>query len=326
MLLWLVAGACFTASLFCLKRWQLRKLEPAFRATRLTRSTFVLSEWSDIYDEHPQIYVKVVPDANTILIIDTGCGGATRNPDIGLTNLREFIETVQLDCNGGAALNEGKKLDYIVVLTHCHYDHILAVEQFEGYPILVSSHSPDFVSTDNLPAHSLCAHLGIKTPTYTPTLVPHEHPIHSKSQIALGVTILHTPGHTPDELALYDSAEKMLYVGDSLYEREPIIFPSEGSIVEWMSSMDYLLAFVKEKGRGGLVRINSGHATVHQPAQEVLEKTMDFMRDIVGGKEPLRRRLVVRGEDNVVYEQEGGRFALRCPERLVLDARKLNEE
>ena len=53
----------------------------------------------------------------------------------------------------------------------------------------------------------------------------------------MGVNIFHTPGHIPDKIALYDHGKMMLYVGDSLYEYEPIIFPSDGSTVTWFESM-----------------------------------------------------------------------------------------
>ncbi|KAF7330506.1 Molybdopterin synthase sulfur carrier subunit [Mycena venus] len=236
----------------------------AFRATRLTPTTFLISEYNDIYGEHPQIFVKLIRSARTILIIDTGCGGATVDPDIEITSLRKFIEEVQLDCNGGRPLNEGKHMEYVVIATHCHYDHILGMEQFNDSRILASSHSPSFVSPSNLPTHSLCESMGIPTPSYTPILVPHEYAI-------LGMYIFHTPGHTPDELAVYDAAEKMLYVGDSLYEEEAIIFPNEGSIVEWMSSIEYLIVFVEAKeNRTG----------------EVLSATKTFMEDVIAGKEP----------------------------------------
>jgi glyoxylase-like metal-dependent hydrolase (beta-lactamase superfamily II) len=140
------------------------------------------------------------------------------------------------------------------------------------------------------------------------------------------VTLLHTPGHTPDELALYDTAEKMLYVGDSLYEYEDIIFPKEGSIVEWFTSMNYLINFVKDENQNNRkmareVLINSGHRTVIQPALEVLKGAIAFMEHVVKGMEAVKERLIVRGEDTVVYRQKGGRFSLRCPERLVNDAR-----
>lgn len=155
--------------------------------------------------------------------------------------------------------------------------------------------------------------------------------------MSLGVTVLHTPGHTPDELALYDADEKMLYVGDTLYEHEHIIFPKEGSIVEWMSSVEYLTSFVKSQTQSpdqhattevpslGSValdtRINSGHCTVSQPALEVLTATKRFMTDVLAGREPIKKRTEKRGEETVEYRQQGGRFSLICPERLVLEAR-----
>lgn len=202
---------------------------------------------------------------------------------------------------------------------------IVAVEQFPDSCIIASSHSLDFISKSNLPTHSLCENLGIKTPNYTPILVPHQHAIRSRTEIPLGVSILHTPGHTPDELAVYDAAEKMLYVGDTLYEDETIIFPKEGSILEWMSSVEYLIAFVEVENQAGQVWVNSGHRTMCRPALEVLDATKAFMEDVISGREPVRRRVIFRGEENVIYEQRGGRFALRCPERLVLEARKVSK-
>lgn len=44
----------------------------AFHTSQLTRSTFLIKEYDDIYSERPHIYAKIIPAANTILIIDTG--------------------------------------------------------------------------------------------------------------------------------------------------------------------------------------------------------------------------------------------------------------
>ncbi|KAJ3906691.1 Metallo-hydrolase/oxidoreductase [Lentinula edodes] len=254
----------------------------AFTATRLTSNTFLIKEYNDIYSEHPHIYAIIFPStsnlsnisntsessskaghnmAGTIILIDTGCGGASNDPEVRVTNVREFIETVDVPENGGRPLNgldnqsgleAGKRMGYIVVLTHCHYDHILGVKHFSDSPILASSHSPEFLS--DIPEHSLCAFLNISTPEYTPTLVPHGHTISNlipSNKISSHVTVLHTPGHTPDSLTIYDSTScpPMLYVGDSLYEYEPIIFPKEGSIVDWFSSIEALIGFVRMKER-----------------------------------------------------------------------------
>ena len=101
-----------------------RKPNVAFKASRLTPTTFVIIEHSDIYGEQPVICVKVVPDSDTILIVDTGCGGATDNPEIEVKSLRVFLETVNVRDNDDKPINEGSRKKYIVVLTHCHYDHI----------------------------------------------------------------------------------------------------------------------------------------------------------------------------------------------------------
>lgn len=96
----------------------------AFQATRLTRSTFLVKEYNDIFSEHPNIYVKLIPSAKTILVIDTGTGGKSNDPDIEVTSLRKFIETVNVAENRNRPLNEGGKMKYVVITTHCHYDHI----------------------------------------------------------------------------------------------------------------------------------------------------------------------------------------------------------
>lgn len=110
--------------------------------------------------------------------------------------------------------------------------------------MLASSHSPEFLSKSNIPENSLCNYLRIRTPEYVPKLVPHGYTIGTQ-----GVTVLHTPGHTPDSLALYDptSTPRMLYVGDTLYESAPIIFPNEGSIMDWFKSIEGLIGFVKTR-------------------------------------------------------------------------------
>ncbi len=60
----------------------------AFQATRLTTSTFKIVEYDDIFNEHPFIYAKVFPDV--LILVDSGCGGATENPNINVKELREF--------------------------------------------------------------------------------------------------------------------------------------------------------------------------------------------------------------------------------------------
>lgn len=53
-----------------------------------------------------------MPSAQTVLILDTGCGGASNNHCIGVKSLREFLETVAVEENERAPLNPGGQLAY----------------------------------------------------------------------------------------------------------------------------------------------------------------------------------------------------------------------
>ncbi|KAI0691523.1 Metallo-hydrolase/oxidoreductase [Cerioporus squamosus] len=294
----------------------------AFTARRLTPSTFLIVEVDDVYDEHPFIYAKMVPSARTILLLDTGCGGKTREPNVELTRLRDFLEREPVEDNGVKPINPGGAMRYVVVLSHCHYDHILGVEQFvHDSPVLASGNDPSFLAPANLPTHSLCESLHIRTPSYTPSLRAHGEDICSEDGVPLGIKLLHTPGHTPDQLALWDEEEAIIYVGDTLYEWAHIIFPNEGSIVQWLDTVDALTTLVQSSTRLNEAKINCGHKTANGPALEVLQTTKAFMMDVLEGREKVKSRLTKRGEEHVEYVQEGGRYSLVCPERLVKEAR-----
>ena len=198
----------------------------------------------------------------------------------------------------------------------------MGVEQFARDSLVVASgYDPTFISPQNLPEHSLCIDLDVPTPTYNPTLLSHGADVRSKDGLLLGMILLHTPGHTSDEIALWDTDDAMLYVGDTLYEWEPIVFPNEGSIVRWLATIDELIALVEASGKGSQARISCGHRTAAGPALEVLRTTKAFVRDVIEGREQVKRRLTRRGEEHVKYAQEGGRYSLICPERLVEEAK-----
>lgn len=92
-----------------------------FSCTRLNPTTFLIVE-DDQWSEMPFIYAKICP--SVLVLVDTGCGGAAKDPSVKLTSLREFLETFPVADNNGLPLNPNGMKDYAVVCTHCHYDHI----------------------------------------------------------------------------------------------------------------------------------------------------------------------------------------------------------
>ena len=200
----------------------------------------------------------------------------------------------------------------------------VGVEQFSDSLILASSHSPSFLERVNLPRNSLCERLNIKTPVYEPSLVDHLSIVKDSKGYETGVQVLHTPGHTPDELALWDESDRILFVGDTTYEFAPIIFPPQGDITEWLKSIDFLIEFVEVRNRdAGMekIRICSGHVTSMKDALDVLARSKNFVMDVVRGEEPVRKKYEMEGIRVVVYCREDGTLSLRCPEFLIDKAR-----
>jgi hypothetical protein len=113
-----------------------------FFANKLNDTTFVIVE-DDKWNENPYIYVKLTP--NSLVLIDTGCGGAAKDPSVELSSLRTFIETFPVADNAGEPLNEKGTRNYVIICTHCHFDHI-------GLPPTLnfsSKHLPSQVASNN---------------------------------------------------------------------------------------------------------------------------------------------------------------------------------
>ncbi len=313
------------------------QMKAYFSCSRLNSSTFLIVE-RDQYEEYPFIYVKLCDNPSLVLLSDTGCGGGT-DREKNSTNLKDFIETYPIPENGGKPLNprdsHGKPLrTYSIICSHCHYDHILGLAHFPASSshIVASSLDKAFIE-ENLLEHSLCKSLGLSVPDYK---VSHWAEDHEKvySGPHLNIQILHTPGHTPDELAYYDKDERHLFVGDTLYERvakdqsyqQPIMFPKEGNLMHYMQSLEKLITFVNEKNAEAdepRVKIGCGHITSSVDASEILLAVKQLFLGIFAGKVPTVQSEERRGEEYVLYRADGEpRFSVNAPKRLVLDVRK----
>jgi glyoxylase-like metal-dependent hydrolase (beta-lactamase superfamily II) len=256
-----------------------------FSIRKLNQSTYLIRE-CDNYGEYPHIYAKFCYGTSksgersaVIVLSDTGCATTTSYPsgkepeawDIGT-----FLEYT---------INPGNQIPYLVITTHCHYDHIsgisklpLTVDLFVTLDtsvfalpttVLSSSYDKSFLTPyKNLNEHSLAPTIGLCAPHYKVGIwgddlqsVLYTHPL-TEVLIQTDLTIIHTPGHTPDSLSWYDRVERLINVGDSIYDRTshetenppwgkeapmPIMFDLASNLLDWWNSVKKVIAFVQER-------------------------------------------------------------------------------
>ncbi|KAH6869491.1 beta-lactamase-like protein [Thelonectria olida] len=291
-----------------------------FSASRLNDTTFVIVE-DDKWNENPYIYVKLFP--TSLVLVDTGCGGAAKDPSVELSSLRTFIETFPVADNAGEPLNEKGTRNYVVICTHCHFDHIGGIEQFTDAESTVwaSAYDKDFIEgPGRLPQSSLCRFAGMETPEYQVTnwAGDGQHLVDSRGD-DLGLTLYQTPGHTPDQLAIWDPRERFLFVGDTIYEWSAILFPPEGSVTAYSGSIGRLKKLVQEWNQGSgptedqlfasRVKMACGHNTRDVDALEMLMEVDQVLLDAVELRIQPVDGGVKRGEQLELYEGEGGRVS-----------------
>ncbi len=225
------------------------------------------------FDTKPEESLEV------IVLSDTGCGTEVSNTSRFMLppahdgrsasepeawNLRTFLEYT---------INPGGKTPYLVMTTHCHYDHIMGIGMLPSASttVLSSSHAKAFISPySRLQKHSLCGTISLQAPKYEvgiwaedmSSVVFYPTTSSSGSSIPTPYTILHTPGHTPDSLSWYDADLRLLCVGDSFYVKQssatrdakwgheppmPVMFDVESDLKEWWASLRKILKFVREK-------------------------------------------------------------------------------
>ena len=135
-----------------------------------------------------------------------------------------------------------------ILLTHGHFDHMLAAEKLQertGVPVYVHPLDAPMLSDASLSA-------------YNPEVSSLPQPGHiactAYPESLFGFRVLHTPGHTPGSVCLYHEAEKVLFSGDTLFRagfgRTDL---AGGSMHQLLSSLRTLLALPRD------VRVYPGH-------------------------------------------------------------------
>jgi glyoxylase-like metal-dependent hydrolase (beta-lactamase superfamily II) len=137
-----------------------------------------------------------------------------------LVGCPQTLEGAVIDPGGNArailaAIKEaGLRIKY-VLNTHGHFDHIGANEQIlQAAGVTLAAHRLEAPMLTN-PALNLGAMLGQLAPGPAASLLLEEGDEIKIGRLRLGV--LHTPGHTPGGISLYEAAERVVFTGDALF-------------------------------------------------------------------------------------------------------------
>eukprot|EP01119_Soliformovum_irregulare_P020646 TRINITY_DN6720_c0_g1_i4.p1 TRINITY_DN6720_c0_g1~~TRINITY_DN6720_c0_g1_i4.p1 ORF type:complete len:263 (-),score=31.24 TRINITY_DN6720_c0_g1_i4:567-1355(-) len=233
-----------------------------FQHERLSERVWKVVE-DDPYGQFPFLYVIVGDDR--CILIDTGCGRG---------NYLSFVdENVNV-----------KKLPFLIVCTHVHFDHVGGNNLLGGSPrclgICMGSANKTF--TNNCDINSLCmAHnTSVKPFSVTRWLEEGDRIFLSKDEKEKdSLEVIFTPGHTPDSIALFAHWEQRLFVGDTIYPYTAIHLDSIGSsLVSYIETMKKLIGFIEkqpstEKG----IDITSLSKAVTDTGSNVPSQTQEFL-------------------------------------------------
>ncbi len=98
-----------------------------------------------------------------------------------------------------------------IVLTHCHFDHTGHAKEIArmcGAKIAIHRDDAGGLIDDG---KSLSMQFGSRSPGIVPDIVL------SDGDTIGGLTVLHTPGHTPGSICLWSEADRVLISGDTVF-------------------------------------------------------------------------------------------------------------
>ena len=181
-----------------------RKKEAWFTVEKIDNQTYAISEYGHWEQTHAYLFLG----QKIAVLLDTGTG---------IGNIKEEIDKLT-------------RLPIMVITSHCHWDHIGGHEHFQD----ISIHADDRDWLENgipLPLEAVKANL-MREPFSTKPppefdLAQYKiykgeptHILKDEEGINLGgrkLKIIHTPGHSPGHICLYEEKTGYLATGDILY-------------------------------------------------------------------------------------------------------------
>ncbi len=152
-----------------------------------------------------------------------------------------------------------KELDY-VILTHSHFDHAAAAGYFKGIAkIFIHKDEYSLLRAQNFTSYIF----GVKFKAFEPDIELEGGEVIELGELELEV--IHTPGHSPGSICLYEPNKKWLFSGDTVFAHGGfgrVDLPG-GSAIELIKSLERLLKLDIENLYPGHEDIVEGNAKAH---------------------------------------------------------------
>ena len=259
----------------------------------------VSDPWFEVYEPAPGVYAIYEPHQaeETIsylilgethaLLFDTGMG------------ISDIKKTVQ----------ELTNLPIAVLNSHTHNDHVGGNWQFD----IVYGMDTEFTRTnakgssaaaqEELSPGSICGELpkGFDAKAYATKAWKITRYVQSGDEIDLGnrkLEVIATPGHTPDSICLLDSANGLLFTGDTYYPAPIWLFRPETNLTAYVGSVKRIAAMAP---RLKLV-LGAHNVPVAQPS--VLPRLLAAIQAVRAGQgtvTPVEAGKVLRKYDGFVF-------------------------
>ncbi|HEV2127232.1 MAG TPA: MBL fold metallo-hydrolase [Thermomicrobiales bacterium] len=234
-----------------------------------------------LHDENVKSFLVV--GSERAALIDTG---------MGIGNIRDVVERIT-------------SLPVVVINSHAHWDHIgdnarfgeIWIHEAEAGDLLTGVSNDilrDWFGPDRL-LGPLPPHVDVSTVTYPPT--PPTGTLQGGEEIDLGdrsLEVIHSPGHSPGGIALWDERNRILFTTDVAYPCMLLVHDRKDLPV-YLQSLERLLALdpLPELVLGS-------HCDVEMPVI-MLAAQRDAIAGIIDGQEPTREV----EEGRLLWELEG---------------------
>jgi glyoxylase-like metal-dependent hydrolase (beta-lactamase superfamily II) len=203
----------------------------------------VSSSWFEVYRIRPGVFAIYEPHQSeeviSYLILGTK-KAVLFDTGLGIANIREIAEGLT-------------RLPVSVINSHTHNDHIGDNWRFSriyGMDTQFSRINAQGSREDaqaELEAGEICGELpaGFDRKSYATRPFRIAHTVRDGDELDLGGRILRivsTPGHTPDSIALFDSKNGLVFVGDTYYPGQIYLYRPETDLDAYERSLQKIIA------------------------------------------------------------------------------------